>query len=129
MTTATKAETLDDVLHDLAELAPKRFGLQGWYVSGYGHTPQAFLNDDWFIADPDHPQGRAVAQHACQEECQARGWTWELYADKTGGADSFFATIYRTRSAFNWVMHDGYGGTPVLAIATVLRDALRAEAP
>ena len=113
MKTGTTTETLADVLRELETLAPDRFrdAAFGWDVGDH----------DWPIVlqdDTVHPSDHGLVLQACMEECEAHGWSWNL-----SGADPYGCTVEDRNGVF---FHVSTHGSPALALATALRDALRA---
>lgn len=116
MSTETKTESLADVLREIIEYPVTRF----WpdmdpgfiFASANNYTAQ-------IPADGMSGHDEMLIQAACQEECEARDWDWHVWLSCGGHrADVITTTDLVHRRA----------DSPALAIATALRDALKAEA-
>lgn len=102
----TKTETLVDVLRDLSHYSD-RFQLRYWRG-----RMQNF---------------KALIQVACQEECEARGWSWFI-ARETSPTPYYDVEINdESQTPSRCLAHTESEGSAALAIATALRDALEAE--
>ena len=120
--TETKTETLADILRSLSELAPERF----YRDKHYG--PRFFLKlngKSVFEAERRTVEWEACVLAACMEECEARGWSWDIASYDPG---EYGATIQDPRDEWRVIIQTGeFLDSAALALATALRDALEAS--
>lgn len=121
--------SLPDLLSELAVLLPERVRLIEDEVPGYAMVT-AYAERQWqtiFELAPAHgyasmhPFAEQVLESLLREECEARGWEWNVWRNRQEG--QYWALVAGERRADYW---KAPASTPAEALAAAMVSALAA---